>query len=708
MNIDKRDLLDIQNDFQNPPNEYRAFRILHDIKGSSIEKDVIAKGFGGVVSNVSWNDKYLTDESAFNDLSEKLAEVYSNDMHAWIYDEYWYPSGKAGIQVAAADETFKAQCMTFLIKEGSGVSTLTLETPETTAYFLCAFIYPVINGNVRFDDMKDLKVSGNRFIADGIDGDWIIYAYFVRYMENAKFIKPDGSIADVTASPNPSMDIEHAVNVLDKKAMAKFVDLTYEAYKSHLDLKRIEAFFTDEPALSGVNFNYMNRDSKFDFTYAPYSRDLFEKFEKMHGYRLEPELHSLFSGISEKDRTLRLHYYTTIGTLFTENYFDLISDWCRKNGTIFSGHLLLEQGLRFHVGYYGNFIQAQKAMGIQGADFLQSDANPLGHEVIGTKFASSAARMIGQKKVMMEYCPVGPDLDKYRNDMANQLRGVANLIFFTGANHVNSYHTNTPEIDNPWNVYIGRLARILRNADSNAQIAVYYPIETMQSLYKPTPAFMFDGIDQPDGVMDLDNNLISFCQRLFKEKLDFNFLDSESILSSDSDKENMIVAGLKYKVLIMPFMQVVPVSVLEKIGEFEKSGGHVFWLEKLPSMGMTMDEHEIVRRKLQISSVNLIEDFLTPDLFVHLKNIITANLTIVEENGTNDIWISPYLIEGNEVNFVINTSDAPRYFNMSLKHEDTPVELYDASTGEIQNASKDGNICLEGFSSVFIVNRSAY
>jgi hypothetical protein len=132
-----QDLLGISEQFMNPPNEYRAFRILHDIKGSSIEKDVIAKGFGGVVSNVSWNDKYLTDESAFSDLSEKLTEVYDKDMRAWLYDEYWYPSGKAGIQVAATDETFKAQCMTYIARQGNGVSPITIETPEATAFF-CA------------------------------------------------------------------------------------------------------------------------------------------------------------------------------------------------------------------------------------------------------------------------------------------------------------------------------------------------------------------------------------------------------------------------------------------------------------------------------------------------------------------------------------------------------------------------------------------
>jgi hypothetical protein len=571
---------------------------------------------------------------------------------------------------------------------------------------LCAFIYPVQDDITRFDNVKNLKVSGkNQLIADGIEGDWIIYAYFVRYLENAKFIKPDGSIVGPTVSPNPSMDIEHAVNVLDKKAMTKFVDLTYESYKAHIDMQRIDAFFTDEPALSGINFNYMNRNCKFDYAYAPYSRDLFEKFEKMHGYRLEPELHSLFSGITEKDRTLRLHYYTTIGTLFTENYFDLISDWCNKNGTKLSGHLLLEQGLRFHVGYYGNFIQAQKAMDIQGADFLQSDANPLGHEVIGTKFASSAARMIGQKKVMMEFCPVGPDLNKYKNDMANQLRGVANLIFFTGANHVNSYHTNISEIDNPWNTYIGRLSLILRNANSNAQIAVYYPIETMQSVYKPTPAFMYDGIDQPDGVMALDNNLISFCQQLFKEKLDFNFLDAQSVLESELVGGEIIIAKLKYKVLVMPFMDVIPVAVLEKISDFEKSGGHVFWLEKLPSMGLTMSEHEIVRKIMHTSSLDLIEDFLSPELYSGLRSIVVTNLKITEDGDINDLWISPYLIKDKEIHFIINTSGTPRCFNICLFNEGTNVELYDVATGEIKSINKDKTICLEGFTGVFLVNQ---
>ena len=125
-------------------------------------------------------------------------------------------------------------------------------------------------------------------------------------------------------------------NPLNPKATQKFIELTHQSYFNHLGpplYGEVEAFFTDEPSMMGVNLGELREDvrksvkvknpldlKKKNLPMVSWAEDLPEQYQSKYGEELSPIVGSLFNGDQEKDKVFRQKFWSLLAELDRKSY----------------------------------------------------------------------------------------------------------------------------------------------------------------------------------------------------------------------------------------------------------------------------------------------------------------------------------------------------------------------------------------------------
>jgi len=108
-----------------------------------------------------------------------------------------------------------------------------------------------------------------------------------------------------------------------------------------------------------------------------------------------------------------------------------------------------------------------------------------------------------------------------------------------------------------------------------------YPIENTQAYFTANNMHL----TYPDGkIRGLDLYINAVADRLYKNQLDFNFLDSASLENAKTENGKLIVGLGAYRVIIMPNIEIISLKAMQKLAEFADAGGTVIWLDALPKL----------------------------------------------------------------------------------------------------------------------------
>ncbi len=220
-------------------------------------------------------------------------------------------------------------------------------------------------------------------------------AYGVDVHGNAKVIPP-------AAQPYPDL--------LNKKSTERFVEYTHEVYKETFDGNYGAHFpitFTDEPHVYTLG----------DTTLTAWTDDFETLFSERFGYDITEHMEALFGEEirTENDRKVRADYKDLLSSLFAENYFMVLRDWCRKNGSLSGGHVGGDDVAFGNAKWgYHHILRCLRAMDVPGIDIIWRQAFP-GPEMKGVepyaplcanrffpRYASSAAHQTGARLALTE------------------------------------------------------------------------------------------------------------------------------------------------------------------------------------------------------------------------------------------------------------------------------------------------------------------
>ncbi len=629
---------------------------------------LLRQGYGGFTSNVLYDKDYLQDDEEFAILKNVFDYSASKGMNNWIYDEYQWPSGKAfGLVLKGHDEF-----------EATGTEHKELTGKDgTAAYTLSGKDIRVMQAVLKDDDgTRNVEISADGSVSVAAKGRWELDVYVLRYT------------FDEEEDPT-NWEKLRDVDLLNPAAVKRFIEVTHVQYKNKLGdtFKTVEGFFTDEPQLG----------NRAMLSYAVWTPDLDKKFYETYGYELN--LPSLFGGFTDYDKIIRMNYYQLVASLFKSSYIDQISDWCEANGTASSGHLLFEEDMNDHIETYGgDFLQFVGGMTIPGADTLWVNPDLLmgKHNIgnyMGLRYVASAAKNAGKPDVFLEYNPDAaealPD-----NPMPASLGG-ASISRLLGCNvfHViNPQYNYTTDQLVELNNYVGRMNTILDEVTECGDIAVFYPIATVQALHNADADHSSTtGGKKPTQAYELNTRYEDLCKNLLTNQFSFTVLDDETIRAATVTADGRLVAGLgSYRVVILGYTQYISVEALQKLTHFTEAGGTVIFVGETPEHGLRLEQEDAISALMaKLEDQPRFKNGAGTQLIEKLEEISHRNLTVQVVNGDkNTLLMADFESADRDVTFFVNASYSDTTVKLSYTDGyDGKATLYHPATGYIETVT---------------------
>ncbi|QGY44259.1 hypothetical protein GM418_11510 [Maribellus comscasis] len=325
--------------------------------------------------------------------------------------------------------------------------------------------------------------------------------------------------------------------------------------------KALDFFFSDE-------LNFRLSGNIWDNRFA-------EEFKKRKGYDIVPYLDALFNNIGDITPKIRLDYNDVMVSLSEENFFIPVFEWHEKRGLTYG----CDHGGRGRdVTEFGDYFRTQRWN--QGPG---SDQPRVSKDIIKAKVAASIAHLYNRPRVWLEgFHSSGwgtSSADVTEAILANFVAGY-NLLSFHGFyystmggwwewappdNHFRMPYWSQIE---PLMKCTERLSYTLSQGNHVCDVAIIYPTEPV--------------VAEMDG-----NNSVQIAfktgELIYNKAIDFDFIDYESIARAETKNGELQVSGEKYKVVIVPSMEAIRFSTLQKLKEFQEAGGLIVNIGEKPA-----------------------------------------------------------------------------------------------------------------------------
>jgi hypothetical protein len=374
------------------------------------------------------------------------------------------------------------------------------------------------------------------------------------------------SVTRAVNNPTRGKDAANALcDYLNPAATRQFIAFTHEGYEQVLGAefgRTVLGFRGDEP----------------DFAHVPWTPGLPAEFERRKGYDVRPYLASFFAPQpTDEARRVRADYWDVWSDLFSEHFFRVQAEWCAARGLAYLVHLNHEDVMPALVRSEGSFFRAMRPVPVPGIDAIWNQVWP-GKVADYPKLASSAAHLAGRPRAFSESFAayrVRPTVEQAKWVIDHQFARGINLLevmFYpsSAAGHERSGWLASDRFP-ALATYVHRAAYLLSMGRPTAQIAVYYPTDSL-----------WLGDDEADA------STWAIAQALLERQRDFDFVDERALSSLLTLEDGILrnASGQGYRTVILPSLSVLSRGVLDRLRAFAASGGRVVFLGRAPSLAV--------------------------------------------------------------------------------------------------------------------------
>ncbi len=607
--------------FKDPPAEYRGHamwginlshvneaRIISDIDGMARDQ------FGGFLIEANGgNGKNLPQEylralqrplasAGIEYMSDEYMRVYrlaleeakKKGLELILYDDWSFPTGTVSGQICAKYPQYMAKRLDMLEKDATGPAKVELPIPAGT--YLGAVL-------MNRDTHERIDISGQRsaenaVLCDVPQGNWKAMAFYLNHAAVMKIRCPG------------------LVDYLDDTAMDTFIAMTYQKVYDHAREyfgNVIKMSFFDEPSLHWLNGR----------TWTPLFN---QKFQKIYGRSPIVYYPALWYDIGPETAAARNALFGLRAQLFAETFVGKLTQWCNAHGIRSSGHLDQEE-IPNPVPTNGDLMKVFEHQDVPGHDEIYF----LGRANRGYKIVTSAAFNYDKPTVMTEtYAGYNPMNDRiaFQEAMDQFAMGVS---FQIPAGGIARQLKNVTDL----NRFTGRLSYMLQHGRHVADVAVLYPIASLQACYKFTPdpepkdwtpadaAAM--GLPKPPlgdaeyaallklqgpswlyaymgGIVPPEIDYQDVGEALYRGlRIDYTYLHPEVLATRCVVKKKRLVLDNKenreeYEVLIIPGGNTLSAATAKKAWEFYQNGGFVIATSRLPGFSAEFGRDREVRQ----------------------------------------------------------------------------------------------------------------
>ena len=482
--------------------------------------------------------RYLSDEY-FRRYRATLAFAREHGMAAILYDELGYPTGHAGGGRIDPANFRKVIARSKLVAP-----------PEPRTYAVPA---GTLLAAVGMDGATKQRIDLTANVVDGAlswsapSPGWTVQIFTLQ-----------------TCVPQGGPQDYHAVaDYFDPAAVRQFIDVTYEAYA-----REVGEFFGD--TITTTFFDDVGMYSA-DRTWSAGIADL---FRERTGRDAATYLPALWEDIGPDTAPARIAFFAARAELLACGFPKLVTDWTASHGLLASGHTP------------GQYEVQPTDMCADPFVFYRAQPIPMidvifryGFGRDGFKLTTSAADALDKPVVLAEQFTTGATTTGYRRAMDSLVRGVNAMI---------TSSLGDAEPPSAFAEWLGRCCMLLRGGRRVADVAIVYPIASLQAFYR------FDAPDNQSGPVGLyapkTADYLAVGDRLTADlHRDFTFLHPDDLASDRMCIDDGVlvldnrVNRQEFTVLILPGGDVVPLGPLRMLREFWERGGAVIATTLLPS-----------------------------------------------------------------------------------------------------------------------------
>ncbi|MEI6337315.1 MAG: hypothetical protein WCQ57_01875, partial [Verrucomicrobiota bacterium] len=367
-----------------------------------------------------------------------------------------------------------------------------------------------------------------------------------------------------------------------------------------------------------------------------------------------------------------------------------------------AGHPVLEEVMMYHVIGYGDFFRFVAEIQIPTCDVPMPDPGAYWNFWM-PKFLSSVAQAKNRTTVA---CLLDPIIDRPVMELKpspGPFRRIVNMAVLCGVNQFQTYlrwADYEPAVYRGMSEYIGRLAAVLRGARSAATVAMYYPIETFQSEFLPSPDFTHT-TETPyyppvwHGMMEMVDAQNTIARSLISTGIDFNWLHGDWIRDARVEDGVLVAASGRYSTIIMPQVELLPLDVAKKIEAFQKSGGKVVWVNSLPQLGDAPGEHA------QVSGLFAGQQTVRPgEVVAAIGRVVPPGFGL----RTADVpMIARFTRDGRRINYLVNYRPQPMTVPLeSAGNAPLSVHVYNPLDGSITPQQTPATVTIPPQSSLIV------
>lgn len=502
------------------------------------------QGYDGIVTNISFQ-QYLEEDDEWTLMQLKAQLCKTLGMRLWIYDERGYPSGGAcgkTITEHPEAEARAAVVVRELLKPGEK-RTVTL--PRGHERPISAFGYLIEGEAATEEELKGIPIrpewkEGFTF-ENTSDKNLLCMCFFEKHMYEGGHCQHNCHAS------------RRYIDMGSSEAVQAFIDNTYKKYldclQEYFTEGVAECFFTDEPSYMGCYINgglYPPRvDHEFDDTLPLYpvvnwSRGLEQDFYKAYGYRIEDHMPEIFCGNGEESCKVRRDFYQLLSKRAENAYLKGLSEYCESRGAGFSGHLLLEDSMIYHVSFEGNFFDMLRHMHIPGIDTLESIPENVWQQAFAPTLVHSISAFYRDGHVMDEVSA------HMQGGKVSDAEIFASLLvqYCLGADIFTSYYSDLIEQEQENGTLLRTVQQVMRSMKErdDGDTILYYPIETIMSTRKPQSDKLELGSPIERKMRQCEQSMMDSMYALLNRQIPFLFSDLHTMeLAKKRNPKRVIV-----------------------------------------------------------------------------------------------------------------------------------------------------------------------
>jgi alpha-L-rhamnosidase len=424
---------------------------------------------------------------------------------------------------------------------------------------------------------------------------------------------------------------------------------------------------------------------------SDWTSDFLAEFQKRRGYDLKPLLPALVTDIGPQTASIRHDWGQTMTELLNERFMIPMRDWAKRNNT------------KFRIQGYG--IPPATIGSNAYADITEGEGSHW-KTLRAARWASSANHLYGRNITTSETWTWlhSPSFRATPLD----LKAEADLHFLQGINQLighgwpytaegqeypgwRLYAAGAFNEKNPWWIvmpdlskYLQRVSWLLRQGQPSNDIAFYLPnSDAWAGFVSPKVHYMIEALKSRIG-----DPVIA---RTLEAGYNLDFFDDDVLQQIGKVEKGALSLGAnKYKAVILPNVERIPLATLRKLEEFAKNGGIVVAARRIPNVAPGYKATDAERAEIRAIAARLFEGANAAGHFVadettqlapKLNALLTPDVKLAP--AIADIGFIHRHAENADIYFLANSSNQSHRVNATFRVQGLNAELWNPLDGSV-------------------------